>query len=62
MRRVLQPLHSLELFDGVLLLHVLVVHDEPVGDGQVVLVVAALQRLFHLGRGDPEFLEQDSFL
>ena len=47
----------LELLDGVLLLHVLVVHDQPVGDGQVALVVAALKSLLNFVRLNSEFLK-----
>ena len=49
---------SLEFFDGVLLLHVLVVEYEPVGDRQMILVVAVLQSLLDLGGRNAEFLKR----
>ena len=41
------------------LFNVLVVDDESVGDGKVGLVVAALQGLLNLVRGDAKFLVEE---
>ena len=53
-----QTQNSLEVLDVVFLGHLLVVDDEPVGDGQRVGGVALVDRLDDLARIHAEFLEQ----
>ena len=48
----------LEFFNGMFFLHVFVVHNQPVRDGQVALVVATLQSLFYFVRLDAKFLKK----
>ena len=46
----------LEFLDGVFFLHMFVVDYQPVSDGQMALIVAALQSLLNLVRLDAKFL------
>ena len=48
----------LEFFNGMFLFHVLVIHDQPVRDGQVVLVVTIFKGLLYLVGLHAKFLQK----
>ncbi len=48
-----------ELFDGMFFLHVFVVDNQPISNGQVALIVATLESLFNFIRFDTKFLEKN---
>ena len=48
----------LEFLDGVFFLHMFVVDYQPVSDGQMALIVTALQSLLNLVRLDAKFLKK----